>query len=141
MATDLATALVTAIATALTRYDGISRELMATIEITQRPIDYEWPGGSAGFTFDPDGTYTPAQLDFYATVMLRATIKEGDKLKGDSPILFKEHLDTRHKREIYNSKGVPDPSIQQGMYWKTHPQGRKVNTDTARKEQGASFYR
>jgi len=60
---------------------------------------------------------------------------------GKNPILFEEHLKNRRRREIYNSMGVPDPSIQSGMYNRVHPQGRKVNSDEQRAKHGASFYR
>jgi hypothetical protein len=60
---------------------------------------------------------------------------------GDNPILFEEHFASRKRREIYTSIGTPDPSIQQGMYYRTHPQGRKVNSPEQRKKNGASYYR
>jgi hypothetical protein len=60
---------------------------------------------------------------------------------GDYPILFEEHFASRKRREIYTSIGTPDPSIQQGMYYRTHPQGRKVNSKEQRKKNGASYYR
>lgn len=60
---------------------------------------------------------------------------------GDNPILFEEHFASRRRREIYTSIGTPDPSIQQGMYYRTHPQGRKVNSPEQRKKNGASYYR
>lgn len=60
---------------------------------------------------------------------------------GDDPILFEEHIYSRRRREIYNSIGVPDPSIVQGQYNRTHPQGRKVNSPEQRKKNGASYYR
>jgi len=94
------------------------------------------------FTFNPTQSYTPSQLDHFATIILKADIKGGSStLKGDAPILFAEHLKTRYKREIYNRLGIPDPSIQQGMYWRTHPDGRKINSEEARKGSGASYYR
>jgi len=62
-------------------------------------------------------------------------------INGKHPILFKNHLDDRHRREIYTANGTPDPGIQRGMYNRTHPQGRKVNSDTQRKKNGASWYR
>lgn len=62
-------------------------------------------------------------------------------LQGDNPILFEEHLMQRRKREIYTTVGVPDPSIVAGIYNRIHPQGRKVNTEDARRKHGASFYR
>jgi hypothetical protein len=60
---------------------------------------------------------------------------------GENPILFENHLQDRRRREIYTSIGTPDPSIQQGLYNRTHPAGRKVNSDAQRKKHGAAFYR
>jgi hypothetical protein len=60
---------------------------------------------------------------------------------GRDPILFENHLQDRRRREIYTSVGTPDPSINRGMYNRTHPQGRKVNTKEQRKRNGASFFR
>jgi hypothetical protein len=61
--------------------------------------------------------------------------------KGDNPILFKEHLKNRMSREIYTTVGTPDPEIVSGLFNRTHPQGRKVNSADQRKRHGASFYR
>lgn len=60
---------------------------------------------------------------------------------GENPILFEEHFQSRRRREIYTTIGTPDPSIQQGIYNRIHPQGRKVNSQEQRKRNGASFYR
>jgi hypothetical protein len=60
---------------------------------------------------------------------------------GDNPILFEEHFQSRRRREIYNQVGVPDPSIVQGQYNRSHPQGRKINTPEQRAKGGASYYR
>jgi hypothetical protein len=62
-------------------------------------------------------------------------------IKGDNPILFEEHLQQRRRREIYNATGTPDPAIKAGIYNRTHPQGRKVNSPEQRKKNGASYYR
>lgn len=62
-------------------------------------------------------------------------------ISGANPILFEEHLQSRKRREIYTTIGTPDPSIKQGMYNRTHPQGRKVNSKEQRKKNGASFFR
>lgn len=56
-------------------------------------------------------------------------------------VLFYEHLKERWKREIYTANGTPDPSVASGLYWRTHPEGRKVNSDDQRKRNGAGFYR
>jgi len=60
---------------------------------------------------------------------------------GENPILFKDHLDARRRREIYTANGTPDPEIVSGMYNRTHPQGRKVNSEEQRRKHGASFFR
>lgn len=60
---------------------------------------------------------------------------------GTHPILFEEHLKNRQRREIYTQIGTPDPSIVAGIFNRTHPQGRKVNSADQRKRHGASFYR
>lgn len=62
-------------------------------------------------------------------------------IQGDNPILFEEHFQSRRRREIYTVIGTPDPSIVQGIYNRTHPQGRKVNSEVQRKRNGASYYR
>lgn len=61
-------------------------------------------------------------------------------IDGANPILFENHLQDRRRREIYNSIGTPDPSINKGIYNRSHPQGRKVNTPEQRAKNGASYY-
>lgn len=60
---------------------------------------------------------------------------------GDNPILFEEHLQSRRRREIFPANGTPDPSIVAGIYNRTHPQGRKVNSEEQRRKNGASYFR
>lgn len=60
---------------------------------------------------------------------------------GENPILFEEHFQSRRKREIFTQEGVPDPSIVSGLYNRSHPQGRRVNSPLQRKRNGASYYR
>jgi len=103
-------------------------------------------------------TYTKAELDRIATQMLREDANripehtcespESGECKckrrgvgGDNPILFDSHMYARKRREIMVNSGTPDPSIVQGSYNRTHPQGRKVNDPEARKSQGLSFYK
>jgi hypothetical protein len=71
-------------------------------------------------------------------------------INGKDPILFEAHIYNRKRREIYVKDGIPDPAFTmdrwgkhpvQGQYYRTHPQGRKVNTDQQRKSNGASYYR
>ncbi len=60
---------------------------------------------------------------------------------GDNPILFEEHIQSRRKREIYTTIGTPDSNIVSGIYNRSHPQGRKINSKEQRKKNGASWYR
>lgn len=60
---------------------------------------------------------------------------------GKNPVLFEEHLKNRQRREIYTTVGTPDPEIVSGLFNRTHPQGRKVNSKEQRSKHGASFYR
>lgn len=64
---------------------------------------------------------------------------------GENPILFEEHFRSRMRREIYtkaeSAMGKPDPEIESGLYWRTHPQGRKQNDDRSRREHGSGFYK
>jgi len=70
-------------------------------------------------------------------------------IRGPNPILFESHLYNRKRREIYVESGQPDPAFTmdrkgrptQGMYNRTRPDGRKVNTKAQRARNGASFYR
>lgn len=91
--------------------------------------------------WDPDHKYTPAELDEISTLILRHDVRNGGSIKGENPILFKEHLMNRGRREIYTSIGTPDPAFGHGIYNRSHPEGRKVNSDEQRKRNGAGYYR
>jgi len=92
--------------------------------------------------------YTQRELEQLADQLLRAQARSIDPetnkergIAGDDPILFEEHIHQRRRREILNENGVPDPSLASGLYFRTHPEGRKVNSEEARKKHGASYYR
>lgn len=94
------------------------------------------------------GGYSGRELTFYANKILREAANEVDAstgktrgIGGDNPILFEEHERARKRREIYNTNGVPDPSLVAGIYNRSHPEGRKINSPEARKKHGASYYR
>jgi hypothetical protein len=55
-------------------------------------------------------------------------------IQGDNPILFEEHFQSRKRREIYTAQGTPDPSIVSGIYNRSHPNGRKINSEEQRKK-------
>lgn len=63
-----------------------------------------------------DPNLTPAQLDYITDMILKADVRAGNRIHHKNPILFKEHMRTRYRREIYPKSGVPDPSVQSGMY-------------------------
>jgi hypothetical protein len=60
--------------------------------------------------------------------------------KGKNPVLLEEHLIARKRREIMCENGTPDPNIVAGLYNRTHPDGRRVNSKESRERHGASFY-
>lgn len=78
-------------------------------------------------------------------------LSEGQRrdIRGPNPILFESHLYNRKRREIYVEAGTPDPAFTmdrkgrptQGMYNRSHPEGRKINTKGQRAKNGASYYR
>lgn len=92
--------------------------------------------------------YTPKDLERLADQMLRDDARTIDPdtgkergIGGENPILFDEHIYQRQKREILNENGVPEPGLVQGIYYRSHPEGRKVNSEEQRKRNGASYYR
>ena len=101
--------------------------------------------GERKIEIDPEIKYSSFELEEMTNEILKAHCKaidpETGKPNGLQGLLFEEHLYSRRRREIYNINGVPDPSIVSGMYWRSHPQGRKVNSNEARKGNGASYYR
>lgn len=52
-----------------------------------------------------------------------------------------KQMHAARKREIPNENGVPDPSMGQGMFWRSHPHGRRVATPREREEWGAGYHR
>jgi len=97
-------------------------------------------------------------VEFAAEAMLREDQqKVGRKEWEQHNILFQGQLDNAKRKEIQPSGGVVDDSLSnlpinknrpgtfsgdgQGMYWRQHPEGRKVNTKEQRERHGAGFYR
>jgi hypothetical protein len=72
---------------------------------------------------------------------------EGERRNWDGPnsVLMEEHLQHRRRREIYvmseEAMGKPDPSISQGIYNRSHKDGRKINSKEQRRKNGASYFR
>lgn len=89
--------------------------------------------------FDPEleFEYTPRELLLLAERILLLD----SKVMTDKPCwLNGPALRERSKREIYVANGIPDPSIASGLYWRTHPQGRRFRTAHERRESSTSFY-
>lgn len=99
--------------------------------------------------FDPNKTdYTDREKEILADQLLREQAREIDPetgkprgIGGEDPILFAEHIYQRQKREILNENGVPEPGLVQGLYIRSHPEGRKINSEEQRRKNGASYYR
>jgi len=97
--------------------------------------------------FDSEAEYTPWELDRFADAHLWEALRTTPNWH-DPVVLMHEHLHERRKREIYNAEGKPDAAItkdlspdRETMYWRTHPRGRKPNSDRSRKKNKASYYR
>jgi hypothetical protein len=90
--------------------------------------------------FDPDlaDIYSQRALQLLAEKILLMDPKPSTE---DPMWLNGEMYIRRAKREIFVADGIPDPAIVSGLYWRTHPQGRKVNSDERRKNHGDSYYR
>lgn len=90
--------------------------------------------------YDPklEFQYTRNELNYLAENMLLNDPKPFNEPPYWLPVgIYMKRL----KREIYTAAGTPDPSIVSGLYWRTHPNGRKVSSDEQRKKNSASFYR
>lgn len=113
---------------------------------TREPVDPE--------TLDPENLdYSNRELEDYADAILRKDAKDENPIHGENPILFEEHLYNRRRREILVTSGTPDEiqgldderGIHRGdgqkIFNRTHPNGRKVNSEHQRRKNGASYYR
>lgn len=89
--------------------------------------------------FDPDQEYSDRQLQMIAEKIL---INDPKPHREHPAILLAPHYIERAKREIYTQRGTPDPSIVNGLYWRTHPNGRKFIADPdERRKHDSSFYK
>ncbi|MEM3008316.1 MAG: hypothetical protein QXU32_02415 [Nitrososphaerales archaeon] len=92
--------------------------------------------------------YSNWELEQLADQILRTHAKSVDPqtgkrrgIGGKDPVLFAEHLFQRQRREILNVNGIPEPELVQGMYYRSHPEGRKVNSPEDRKRHRYGYYR
>lgn len=84
------------------------------------------------------GRYSKYELEYMADEILRASFTHPKAHQEHPMVLLEEHLKSRKRREIYVGTGIPDPSIVSGLYWRTHPEGRKFNVERLN---GEGFYR
>lgn len=134
-----------------TQLDEIASQLLRDDSKTELCRDCGESGLATGFTesvpegiTDQEGNELTLSFEEYLCPNGHSWFPGEGQLKGiggDNPILFEEHFQSRKRREIYTAQGTPDPSIVSGMYNRTHPQGRKVNSPEQRKKNGASFFR
>lgn len=82
--------------------------------------------------------YTKRELLLLAEKMLL----EDEKPSSEHPAwLSAPKMKDRMRHEIYVASGIPDPSIASGLYWRTHPEGRRWRTVGERRANADSFYR
>lgn len=99
--------------------------------------------------FDPTQTYSKIELDLFADAILWRDVQNGRRNFHDPVILFEEHELERRKREIYVWTGTPTETVLadfespdgQRMYWRSHPRGRRMNSEEQKKKNRASWYR
>lgn len=89
--------------------------------------------------FDPklEFEYSERELALLAEKILDADPKPPTEAPT---ILFMDHLRARQKREVYGSRGVVEPHIAKGLYWRTHPNGRRYRSKKQRRDRKESFY-
>lgn len=90
--------------------------------------------------FDPalEFEYTQRELLLLAEKILL----EDEKTPYENPAwLNAATMKERLRHEIYCASGIPDPSIAQGLYWRTHPEGRKWKSAQERAGTTKGFYR
>lgn len=82
--------------------------------------------------------YTARELQLITEKILLCDPKSPDEV----PVWLNapRYLD-RIKREIYSVQGVIEPAYSEGLYWRTHPNGRKWRTRKQMDANASSFYR
>jgi hypothetical protein len=90
--------------------------------------------------FDESCDYTRRELTLLAEKIL---IEDPRHIDEHPAILLAPHYMDRLRHEIFVSSGVPQPHVVSGLYWRTHPDGRKWwnREERADSEKKRSFYR
>ena len=85
--------------------------------------------------FDPELEFEYSQRELI--LLAERILLMDSKPMGETPAwLNMPALRVRQKREIYMARGIPEPHIVSGLYWRTHPDGRKLNSGPA-----SSYYK
>lgn len=90
--------------------------------------------------FDPLKKHSSNYLTLIANGMLHQQSSEKPYTEYPmilNPTMFRE----RKSREINPQGAIPDPSIVQGIYWCTHPEGRKWRSQEERQISKEGFYK
>ena len=125
-------------ATPYARRLGKSRQIQQQVGVDRRSRPYDEPYEIPEYV--EGQRYSKTELTLMAEEMLRKQAANELPAREEPAILLWHMYKDRLRREIYVGTGIPDPSIESGIYWRTHPQGRKVNSEE-RRDRGACFYR
>jgi hypothetical protein len=88
--------------------------------------------------FDPNVDYTQHELHLMAEKILI----EDPKPPWEEPVFLPvSALLGRLRKEIYCGAGTPDAALMEGLYWRTHPDGRGWHTPEEMKERSEGFYK
>lgn len=86
--------------------------------------------------FDPELEFEYSERELL--LLAEKILLEDEKPPMEHPAWLSVYkLKQRMRREIYTATGTPDPSIASGLYWRTHPEGRKWYT---KRSDGRGFY-
>lgn len=121
---------------AFTRTWAKGRAIEKLVGADRRKVPYDEIEPEQAPEYVEGRRYSKYELGLMADELLA-----GQHLLGHPVFLTEDQLKTRRRREIYVASGIPDPSVVSGLFWRTHPQGRKVNSDEQRKKNRATYYR
>ena len=88
-------------------------------------------------TYEEGRTYTERQLEWMADFMI---FEHHSWNSHEKAILNPDMYIRRIRHEVFTKRGVPDPHIVSGLYWRTHPGGLRWRTPEQMKKSDASFY-
>ena len=89
--------------------------------------------------FDPalEFEYTPRELLLLAEKILIEDPKPWNEIPY---VMTLDRMKRLAKREIYCSSGTPEPHIVSGIFFRSHPNGRRLRSVEERRKQRKSWY-